>query len=255
MTVAPPGTILQRLYLRERLRGLPHGRFVEIGVGTGGLSHELLRLDWHGEGWDLSEEAVTRSAETNAVAVAAARYAVRLGDWLEQRGGEADLIVSSMVVEHLSDEHEARYFERCREVLSETGRAIVLVPASPRHWGIEDEIAGHQRRYTRTGLTARLDELGFRVDHLAGLTFPVSNVLLPVSNALVRRSEGHKRALSEEERTRQSGTRDVAFKTTFPRALGFVLNEWTLYPLHLVQKAARKSERALVLYAEATPRR
>ena len=80
-------------------------------------------------------------------------------------------------------------------------------------------------------------------------------MLLPVSNALVRRSEGHKRALPEEERTRRSGTRDVAFKTTFPRALGFVLNERTLYPLHIVQKAARQSDRALVLYAEATPRR
>lgn len=255
MTVAPPGTILQRLYLRERLRGLPAGRFVEIGVGTGGLSHELLRLGWHGEGWDLSAEAVGRSAETNAVAVAAGRYVLRLGDWLEHRGGEADLVVSSMVVEHLPDEREALYFERCREVLSERGRAVVLVPASPRRWGIEDEIAGHQRRYTPAGLTARLEELGFRVEHIAGLTFPVSNVLLPISNALVRRSEGHKRSLSKAERTRQSGTRDVAFKTTFPRALGFLLNERTLYPLHLVQKAARKSGRALVLYAEATPRR
>jgi SAM-dependent methyltransferase len=255
MTVAPPGTILQRLYLRERLRGLTPGRFVEIGVGTGSLSHELLQLGWHGEGWDLSAEAVARSAETNAVAVAAARYAVRLGDWLDQSDGKADLVVSSMVIEHLSDEHEGRYFGRCREVLSETGRAVVLVPASPRHWGIEDEIAGHQRRYTRAGLAARLDELGFCVEHIAGLTFPVSNVLLPISNALVRRSEGSKRALSGEERTRQSGTRDVAFKTTFPRALGIVLNERTLYPLHIVQKAARRSDRALVLYAEATPRR
>ena len=255
MTVAPPGTILQRLFLRERLRAVPPGRFVEIGVGTGGLSHELLRLGWHGEGWDLSEEAVARSTATNAGAVDEGRYSVRRGDWLEEPGGKADLVASSMVIEHLPDEREARYFERCREVLSERGRAVVLVPASPQHWGIEDEIAGHKRRYTREGLTARLDEFGFDIEHIAGLTFPVSNVLLPISNALVHRSEGHKRALTEEERTRQSGTRDVAFKTTFPRALGLVLNERTLYPLHLVQKAARRSERALVLYAEATPRR
>jgi SAM-dependent methyltransferase len=255
MTVAPPGTILQRLYLRERLRAVPPGRFVEIGIGTGGLSHELLRLGWRGEGWDLSEEAVARSAETNAGAVADGRYAVRRGDWLEETGGEADLVASSMVIEHLPDDREAQYFERCRDVLTELGRAVVVVPASPRHWGIEDEIAGHQRRYTRAGLAARFDELGFQVEHLAGLTFPVSNVLLPISNALVRRSEEHKRALSQEERTRQSGTRDVAFKTTFPRALGLVLNERALYPLHLAQKAARGSDRALVLYAEATPRR
>lgn len=255
MTVEAPGTILQRLYVRERLRGRRPGRFVEVGVGTGGLSRELLRLGWNGEGWDLSAEAIARSTQTNADAIAEGRYGVRLGDWLEEADGTADIVVSSMVIEHLAEEREARYFERCRAVLAPMGLAVLLVPASPRHWGIEDEIAGHKRRYTRDGLSARLNELGFRVDHLAGLTYPVSNLLLPVSNALVRRAEGHKQELSEEERTRQSGTRDVAFKTTFPRLAAVVLNERALYPLHLAQKAASRSKRALVLYAEATPRR
>ena len=255
MTVAPPGTILQWLYLRERVGRLPRGGFVEVGAGAGGLSRELLRLGWRGEAWDLSDEALARAAETNADAVADGRYAVHVGDWLEQRDGEADIVASSMVIEHLAEEREARYFERCRETIAPGGRAILLVPASPRHWGIEDVIAGHHRRYTRAGLRSRLEELGFRVDHLAGLTFPVSNMLLPISNALVRRAESHKKELSLDERTRQSGTRDVAFKTTFPRAARFFLNERALYPLHLLQKATRGSERALVLYAEATPRR
>ena len=255
MTVAPPGTILQRLYLRDRIRALSPGTFVEVGVGGGQLSRELLRLGWRGEGWDLSDEAIARAAETNADAVKAGRFAVHAGDWLAKADGEADLVVSAMVIEHLADDQEARYFGRCHEVLARGGRAIVLVPASPRHWGIEDEIAGHYRRYTRNGLSERLDDLGFRVEHLAGLTFPVSNLLLPISNVLVRRAESHKRELTLDERTRQSGTRDVAFKTTFPSAARLILNELTLYPLHLLQKATRRSDRALVLYAEATPRR
>jgi SAM-dependent methyltransferase len=255
VTAEPPGTILQRLYMRERLRDVVPGRFVEVGVGTGRLSRELIRLGWCGEGWDLSAKAVARTRETNASAIEARRYKVRHGDWLVEATGKADLVLSSMVIEHLAEAEEARYFERCQEVLAPGGRAVLFVPASPRHWGIEDEIAGHRRRYTRTNLRARLDALGFQVDHLAGLTYPISNALLPISNVLVRRAEGHKRQLSEETRTRQSGTRSVPFKTNFPRATAFILNERALYPLHVLQKLFRGSDRALVLYAEATPRR
>jgi SAM-dependent methyltransferase len=255
MSVAPPGTILQRLYLRERLQRLNPGVFVEVGVGGGDLSRELLRLGWRGAGWDLSEEAVERTATLNAEAVADGRYSIHHGDWLEQGEGTVDLVISSMVIEHLTDEQEADYFSRCHAVLAPGGRAILLVPASMRHWGVEDEIAGHQRRYTREGLCSRLHELGFRVDHVAGLTFPVSNALLPLSNAIVRHAEGHKQALSQEQRTRQSGTRQVPFKTAFPRALELILNDRVLYPFHLLQKATRASDRALVLYTEATPLR
>jgi len=35
MNVLPPGTILQLMYLRERIQRLPVGRFVEIGPGGG----------------------------------------------------------------------------------------------------------------------------------------------------------------------------------------------------------------------------
>jgi hypothetical protein len=37
-------------------------------------------------------------------------------------------------------------------VLAEGGRAVIIVPGSPRHWGVEDVIAGHLRRYTATTL-------------------------------------------------------------------------------------------------------
>jgi SAM-dependent methyltransferase len=256
MTPEAPGTILQRLYLRERLREVAPGRFVEVGVGTGRLSRELIRLGWRGEGWDISEEAAARATETNPDAIGTGRYVVHRGDWLaEADAAAADLVVSSMVIEHLSEAREARYFIRCRETLAHGGRAVLFVPASPRHWGIEDEIAGHLRRYTRTGLRTRLEEFGFRVDHVAGLTFPISNALLPISNALVRRAEGYKRHLSQDQQTRESGTRSVSFKTTFPRATAVILNERALYPLHLLQKLFRDNDRALVLYAEATPRR
>jgi hypothetical protein len=80
-------------------------------------------------------------------------------------------------------------------------------------------------------------------------------MLLPLSNLLVRRSEAWKVPLDAKERTRRSGFREVAFKTTFPEVVGRVVNERTLAPLHALQKACRDRDGALVLYAEAVRRR
>ncbi len=48
MRVLPPGTILQLMYLRERLRDINPGRFIEIGPGSGEVTSVLLELGWGG---------------------------------------------------------------------------------------------------------------------------------------------------------------------------------------------------------------
>ncbi len=252
--VHPPGTILQHLYLKERLAARPPGTFVEVGTGSGHLARLLLDAGWRGTGWDLSGEALVRARLALAPAIEAGRLTLREGNWLDAPGtGDVDLVVSCMVIEHLSDDDERRYFARCREALAPGGVAALFVPASMRHWGVEDDLAGHLRRYTAETLTTRVASHGWRVTHLAGLTWPVSNVLLPISNALVARAERAKAELDLQARTESSGRRDVPMKTSFPPLLGALLNETTMYPFHLWQKAARNHPDALVLYAECAP--
>jgi hypothetical protein len=130
---------------------------------------------------------------------------------------------------------------------------IGLVPGSPANWGIEDEIAGHCRRYTRTSIKTLATNNGWKLQHIAGLTYPISNFLLPISNFLVNRSERQKLTLTALERTKQSGRRSVKYKTHFPFLLGILLNKYTLLPLHFIQKICAKSEHALVLFFEARP--
>ena len=156
-------------------------------------------------------------------------------------------------MEHMDEDAETAFMQASKGWLNEKGLMLGLVPASPAHWGIEDEIAGHYRRYTAASIQALIQENGWHLRHIAGLTFPTSNLLLPISNYLVNKSERGKLRLSALERTKQSGRREVMFKTQFPALLQTVLNRHTLYPLHLLQKACAKSERALVLYFEASP--
>jgi SAM-dependent methyltransferase len=253
--ILPPGTILQQMYFKERLRALPTGRFVEVGAGQGIVSRTLLDLGWTGTAYDLNGESLAIAAQINRPAVAAGRFDVMERNWFDAApAAPVDLIVSCMVLEHMSDADESRYFEQCKLALRPGGSGVLFVPGDPRHWGIEDEIAGHFRRYTFEGLRRRIEEHGLTVRHLAGLTFPVSNLLYPLSEYLVRRAERNKMRLAMAERTRLSGNRAVPFKTTFPALLRLVLNETLLYPFHVLQKLSARNERSLVVYAEfATP--
>lgn len=253
MVVLPPGTLLQLMYLDERLRNLDPGRFIEIGAGSGEVVNRLLRAGWCGTAYDLSEETATTLAQRFAREIAHGSLQIVQGDFLSSQPSRADvdLIVSSMVIEHLDQESERRFMDYAAHALKPGGRMIGLVPGCPERWGIEDEIAGHCRRYTRDSLTSMVESAGWRIEHLAGLTFPLSNLLLPLSNHLVRRSEAPKLALTALERTRQSGHRRVRFKTHFPEALRGLLNEASLRPFHWLQKAFVRSRRPLVLYFEA----
>lgn len=244
------------MYVRERLRRVNVGRFIEVGVGDGSMSNLLLELGWTGTGYDLSDTAIANAGEMLGDHVEAGDYNLICGNFLDAdvESESVDLVISSMVIEHLDDSDEARYLAKARDVLSVDGMIIVLVPASERHWGIEDEIAGHFRRYTLERLRSRLSELNWNLSHIAGLTFPVSNALLPLSNKLVERSERDKLAQSIQERTESSGHREVFGKTSFPKVATLVLNERVMSPFHWLQKRNTNNPNSLIIYAEAQPK-
>lgn len=251
--VKPPGTLLQLLYLESRLSKVPVGRFIEVGPGAGDITETLLRYGWRGVVYEFDSESAARLETRFKSDIAAGRLEIRPESFeVDNIDEPVQMVISCMVMEHLSDIDEAAYMSWVRGALVAGGVLIGLVPGSPCDWGIEDATAGHFRRYDRWRLERLFREHGFCSGHIAGLTFPLSNLLLKFSNFLVNRAEGGNLSAPIVERTRRSGRRHVPFKTTFPRWAILFLNRYTLLPFHWLQIQFSGAERCLVLYFEAT---
>src|SRR5688572_13561406 len=249
-----PGSILQRMYFKKRLRKTSYKTFCEIGSGNGILSELLLKLGLQGRGYDLNESACVNNTNRNKNFIHRGKYRVICGDFLLSPPPEKfDIIISAMVIEHLNDVDVKKYFEVCKGHLNKDGRIIVLVPASQKYWGIEDEIAGHFKRYEFDDIKKIASEHHLRIIDLCGLTFPLSNILLRLSNYLVRNSEGSKKNLTMQEQTILSGNRAVKFKTFFPKFFKVILNDIVLYPFYLLQRIYKSHTSSMVIYCEMSP--
>jgi len=258
MVVLPPGTLLQLMYIRARLKPLAAGRFIEIGPGSGEITQLLLKLGWRGCVYDLDQTTISKLRKRFSVAVESEQLITINADYLQTPPpppfDKADLVISCMVLEHLKELQVVSFMASSANYLAEDGRMIGLVPGSPKDWGIEDQIAGHLRRYTSSSIEDLINRTGWQLIHQTGLTFPISNLLLPLSNFLVKRSEQSKLSQTALQRTKLSGRRKVLFKTHFPQFIGFLLNEITLKPFYYLQILFSHSRRSLVLYFEARPR-
>lgn len=72
-----------------------------------------------------------------------------------------DTVVCLNVVEHVED--DVGVLRNIRDVLTEEGSAIILVPSGPGLYGTLDEVLGHYRRYTSRQLETLAKQAGFRV--------------------------------------------------------------------------------------------
>lgn len=246
-----PGSILQRMHIKRRLKTFSPKTFCEIGSGNGYMSNLLLKQGLTGVGYDLNASACENNRALNVNFVHDQKYAVHNADFFYEESNQLfDIVLSCMVIEHLSDDIVSNYFEICMRKLAPNGKIIILVPSSMKYWGIEDEIAGHYKRYEFADIESIAKKHNLSINDLSGLTYPVSNILFSLSNKLITNNEAHKAKISMQEKTILSGNRNVKFKTTFPEFFKFILNEHMLFPFYLVQKLNKNNKKSMVIYAE-----
>lgn len=165
--------------LRRRLRGLrpgPPPRAVDLGGGCGGWMADLVK---HPE-VPIGEYALADSSEVALRAAAAvlpdrvARYQVDLLNlqWRDRW----DLAFMLDVLEHIP-EHE-RALEQARDALAPGGLLFITVPALRAFWTWNDELAHHQRRYSRADFRRLASTCGLRLLDARYFMFFLSPLLM-----------------------------------------------------------------------------
>lgn len=226
--------------------------FVEVGSGTGFISEMFLKNGFEGMGFDLNSESNEINRDLNREYVYKNHYQVHDVDFFDYDfdGQKFDIVISHMVIEHMDPAAVDAYIDKVKSILKPGGLIMIAVPAGMEFWGIEDEIAGHYKRYELKDL----DDLQIRhklyMDYFAFLTYPISNWLLGLSNFLIAKQESHKLGRSMEENTVESSNRHVQYKTEYPGFFKFLINKITLYPFIILQNLSKHKPKGMVLYAE-----
>lgn len=254
MATLAPGTILQLMFFRKQIKKFNGKKFLEVGPGSGHLTALLLKKQMSGIVIELSKISSDELSKRFLRPISEGFLDVRNQSFFSMEGlhNKFDLIVSSMVLEHLDSTEEKAFIKKSLDTLKANGVLMLFVPANSKYWGVEDDIAGHFRRYDSNELVALFNSTDWQINMVRGLTWPLSNILLPISNYLVNRSEITNLSLSMYERTIRSGHRDVMYKTIFPKYFRFFLNEIFLYPFYILQNMFKHNSNSLVLFVQAS---
>jgi SAM-dependent methyltransferase len=232
----PPGTWCTHQTIFDLLRGPLAGKsFIEVGCGAGYLAEKLCAAGMTGVGVDFSPLAIQAARRNLASRIINGQIHLHEGDITDLHLQPADFAISLMVMEHVEDDRG--FAQKLRKLTKPGGQVLVGVPGRKDCWGIEDETAGHYRRYDRCELERLLRSVGLRHTRAVSSSVPVSNALFAAGEALIRRSsETAKAHLSLRAQTEASGLQDIPYKTMFPKWCGWLLNRWTMLPFTTTQR-------------------
>ena len=246
--LAPPGTLCQTQAVLERVATTKATTFCEIGPGAGDMSLALCRRGMHGMGVEFSPSAAAIARSTLRGPIERGQYKLVEGDFMamDSPGSGFDLALSLMVMEHVQD--DAEFLDRMVRLVKPGGLVMVCVPARMDRWGVEDDTAGHYRRYERSDLERGMKAAGLVAVEVRSISVPIANLTFHASNFLVLRAgESRKAGLTQREQTESSGIRDIPFKTVFPPPFRFLLNPVSMYPFFVAQRLFYGSSLGLTL--------
>jgi len=225
MNYYPPRFLFRRYELLKRVKGGEH--FLEIGPGRLLLSVDLLRHFRRGTLIDFSP----RTTEIYEALEASARNRLTLmvADFMDVRLETSfDVVVACEVLEHI--ENEEAFLGKIAGLLKIGGRMILSVPARKSLWAVDDEMAGHFRRYEKTEIVQLLSMNGFRPKEVISYGFPFVNLSRTARVMLARWQYAEKSRWSKNQRTKDSGS---MLRGPLITSLGFFVNPVTVRPLCL----------------------
>jgi SAM-dependent methyltransferase len=144
---------------------------LEIGAGTGEIAGGLLK---DGRKLILNEIDELLYVQLKSRFNNNSNVKVIKGDIFKITGNDSkdekvDTVLMINVLEHIKD--DVLILRKVKEILCNSGRLILYVPAHRWLYGEYDRVLGHYRRYSKRLLKDILEEEGFKVKILKGMHF------------------------------------------------------------------------------------
>lgn len=206
------------------LDDVERGSFLEVGIGSGDLILDMVKREYIGLGIDISDDAVEMVRKK--VKDIDCKIRVENID-LFNITESFDIVIALEVIEHIKDDLGA--LKKIYNILNVNGYLIVSVPAHKKDWDINDEWAGHFRRYEKDELKLKLEESGFKVIKLYNYGFPIANIVGPIRNHLIKKDS----LLNENKKinTKRSG-----INRNSQKKFSFIINKFTMAPFLFLQR-------------------
>jgi SAM-dependent methyltransferase len=172
--------------LARVLRGQRDLKMLDVGCGAGGMLGELRRF---GEpaGLEISRELLAAARGRGFP-----RLLVGSAERLPCAPRSLDLVTAFDCVEHLEDDVGA--FRGFHAALKPGGRLFLSVPAWQFLYAENDRVAMHRRRYRRSGLTAKLESVGFSIEKASYVNAWLFPLIVPAVLLLKLKQRFFKRA-------------------------------------------------------------
>jgi glycosyltransferase involved in cell wall biosynthesis len=149
----------------QRVQPFVGQRVLEAGAGNGTMTRFL-----YGRELIVATDTETayvdrlRNAFRRRPGVVVERFDLESDDPHELAHHRFDTVLAINVLERTSDDNKA--LRNAHALLEDGGRVVIFVPAGPSLFGSMDRGIGHQRRYTKNELLAKLEESGFEVESI-----------------------------------------------------------------------------------------
>ncbi len=173
-------------WLFDAIRPYVGKRVLEIGAGIGTFTALLGELA-HVTATDMDEACLAELSSRFSTSETVEIIRLNITDIGRDQSGmlrqkDFDTIIGLNVLEHIRDDITA--LKTLRQLVL-AGRLLLIVPALPVLYGVEDKAVGHFRRYTKHELVKKLSGAGWRVEKVGYLN-SLGAVLWLIKNRIMK---------------------------------------------------------------------
>jgi len=164
--------LLRKAAVLDIIDSWKSGEFLEIGIGTGSMTHNFLERGFHGTGYDLTTQTLLTAQRNLSSHIRRIRLIKKLNrDNLNRR---VDFLLAFEVLEYVDADLDM--LKKWSTYLKPGGDILVSVPARMKHFRVEDKNLGRVRRYEKKELHDLLENAGYADISIVSYGAPLMNV-------------------------------------------------------------------------------